>query len=415
MLVAALTNLIRAHVILSEEAALVAALWIILAWAHDAAVHSPILLVTSPEKECGKSTLLGVISFLVPSGLIMVNPTPQVLYRMIESWHPTMLVDEADSMFKDNADLRDVFNSGWTRNSGVPRCNPDTNEPEFFSTFGPKVIGIKGLKLPDTTLSRCIIIQLQRKLPQERAAEFEHLDSPEMAQLRSKAKRWSEDNLAKLRGVKPKMPGGFHNRLAANWRLIFAIADLCGVGDKARAAAVSVSDRDDEPSLAVELITDIRTIFDRLKVDRIKRDELVTRLVALEDRPWSEMPYTHKEMTAAQMRKLLKTLYVKVGDHRFDGKTARGVLRSDFESLWKRYIRPSPDIKCDAVISAENSQKKCDAGNGSITLFSTENSQNHTITPDFPPQADPTCPACDGAGCPSCLGLTEWHRLRNGH
>ena len=110
--------------------------------------------------------------------------------------------------------------------------------------------------------------------------------------------------------------------------------------------------------IPVELITDIRTIFDRLRVDRIKRDDLVTRLVALEDRPWSEMPYTHKEMTAAQMRKLLKTLYVKIREQKFDGKTARGVLRDDFEALWDRYIPASPETECNPVTFAENNQKK---------------------------------------------------------
>ena len=49
-LVQDLVTQIRAHVVLSDEAALVTALWILLAWCHEAAVHSPILLVTSPEK-----------------------------------------------------------------------------------------------------------------------------------------------------------------------------------------------------------------------------------------------------------------------------------------------------------------------------------------------------------------------------
>ena len=56
---------------------------------------------------------------------------------------PDLLVDEADDAFKSNVELRTVINSGWTRGTGVPRCNPDTLEPEVFETFGPKAIGLK--------------------------------------------------------------------------------------------------------------------------------------------------------------------------------------------------------------------------------------------------------------------------------
>ena len=174
------------------------------------------------------------------------------------------------------------------------------------------MLGIKGMKIPDTTLSRGIVIQLARKLPIEKAKDFDHTDGNELADLRGKALRWATDNLHRIHGARPSMPADFYNRLAANWRTIFAIADLCGVGEEARKAAIKVSDRDDEPSLAIELITDIRKIFDELEVERIRRDDLLGRLVKLEDRPWSEMPYTGKEMTAAQMRKLLKGMYVKI-------------------------------------------------------------------------------------------------------
>jgi hypothetical protein len=59
-----------------------------------------------------------------------------------------LIVDEADSFFKNNPELRAIINSGWTRGTGVPRCHPDTHEPEFFETFGPKAIGLKGLNIP---------------------------------------------------------------------------------------------------------------------------------------------------------------------------------------------------------------------------------------------------------------------------
>jgi hypothetical protein len=47
---------IKRHVVLDNEAALTAALWTMVSWMHAAAVHSPILMVSSPEADCGKTT-----------------------------------------------------------------------------------------------------------------------------------------------------------------------------------------------------------------------------------------------------------------------------------------------------------------------------------------------------------------------
>ena len=60
-LVGEIAQRIKRHVIMKEDSLRTAALWVIFSWAHDAAVHSPILLVSSPEAECGKTTLLGLI------------------------------------------------------------------------------------------------------------------------------------------------------------------------------------------------------------------------------------------------------------------------------------------------------------------------------------------------------------------
>src|ERR1019366_241632 len=122
-LILALARRIRSHLIMSPEAALVVALWIIFAWAHeDAARHSPILMVTSPEPDCGKTTLLNLVSFLVPRALASVSISAAALYRSIEKWRPTLIIDEADVVFVQNEDLRSAVNCGWTPGAGVVRC-----------------------------------------------------------------------------------------------------------------------------------------------------------------------------------------------------------------------------------------------------------------------------------------------------
>lgn len=328
---------LKRHVVMSEESALTASLWAIFSWSHDAAVHSPILLVSSPEAECGKSTLLGLLALMVPRGMVVVEITPAVLYRTIEKWHPTILFDEADKSFTNNPELRAVVNAGWTRGTGVPRCNPDTHEPEFFETFGPKAVGLKGLSVPDTTLSRSIIIEMQRKLPGDRADDFKYIDDAALAEMRRRLSRWANDNMEALRNATPMMPEGFANRLAANWRLLLAVAEKCGQGEAARAAALSLSRRDDEASLTVELLIDCHRVLTDRGDDRIRSEDLVAALVAMEDRPWIEMPRTQRPITQPQLSHLLKGFKLKPKVMRIGESTPRGYELAALDRALERY------------------------------------------------------------------------------
>ena len=357
-LILELTRRLRRHVVMDKESALVVALWIVFAWVHDAAVHSPLLLVRSPEAECGKSTLLGLLSFMVPRGMVYVGGTAAVIYRMIEKWHPTLIVDEADNVFKDNPDICSVINSGWTRGAGVPRCNHETNEPEFFLTFGPKAIGAIGRRLPPQTLSRSIVIEMTRKLPGDRCDEFDHTDDAHLAELRQKLARFAHDNIEKIGARRPAQPDGFANRLAANWRTMLGIAEICGTRHEAREAAEAVSRRDEEASLGVELLRDIKGVFEELRRDRVSSDQLVNKLVNMTDRPWCEMPYSSKPITQLQLAKLLKPFGVKPKTVRIAEITIKGYALEWFDRAF-RYIpigEPAENSR-HTVTNEENGQK----------------------------------------------------------
>jgi hypothetical protein len=183
-LLLSLVRRLQRHVVLSHDAAVAAALWILFAWVHaDAAVHSPILLVTSAEANSGKTTLLVLISFLTPRCLVCVEIGEATLFRGIELWQPTIIVDEADVILINNEPLRAVVNSGWTRGATVPRCIGDDKVPHAFPTFCPKALGMKGKKLPDTTLSRSITIEMKRKHGDENVEHFRAIDDAGLADL----------------------------------------------------------------------------------------------------------------------------------------------------------------------------------------------------------------------------------------
>lgn len=340
-LIAALIGCIQHHVVMRPDAALAVALWIMLTWIHEeAATHSPILMVTSPEAECGKSTLLGLIILLVPRSLASVGISPAALFRSIEKWQPTLIIDEADVAFVQNEDLRAVVNSGWTRGQGVVRCDGDDNEPRLFSTFCPKAIGLKGKKLPDTTASRAIVIELKRKLAGDNVEDFRHVDSPKLQELRQKLLRWKIDNADALANANPLLPDGFLNRVAANWHLLLAIADAAGGEwpEKAREAASTIAKvkATVDASMGVQLLSDIRAIFDG-QTDCVFSQTLIEKLTTDPEGSWAEY-YRGKPLTQKQLARLLGTYGILSETVWIGDKSRKGYKRAAFGDAWTRYL-----------------------------------------------------------------------------
>jgi putative DNA primase/helicase len=356
----AITERIRSHVAMTSDQATAVALWIMMTWVHEkAAVHSSILLITSAEANSGKTTLLGLVNYLARSALMSVGISPGVLYRSVEKWLPTLIVDEADDVFVSNEDLRAIFNSGWTRGQGVLRCEGDDHEPRLFPTFCPKAIGLKGRKLPDTTLSRAIIIELKRRREDEAGEDFDHIDDYGLGKLRRLCARWAADNAADLAVVSPEIPDGFHNRVRSNWKLLLAIAEQAGCKKEAKtAAAVIESVRTSfEPSIGTQLLADIQAILTECHC--IRSVDLVAELVADPDKPWAEFN-RGKPISQRQLAKLLKGFSVFPKTVHPPGVPhGKGYNAEQFSDVFGRYLTPLPVISaidpCNGANSLESS------------------------------------------------------------
>ena len=335
---------LRRHIVCTHDDALAIALWIMLAWVHDeVATHSPILDVTSAEPESGKSTTLGLISFLAPRCLPSVDISEAALFRSIELWAPSFAIDEFDTVLAsdEKAALRSIINSGHTRGQGVVRCVEPDFRPQHFKTFCPKAIGMVGRKLPPSTLSRCIIVELRRRKKDERIEKFEHKDDNELANLRSRLLRWSIDNVEALRPAKPSMPENFDNRRADNWRIQLAIADLAGGewGDQARLAATGFECASDTRTAGGRLLAALKLIFDQIEEgqEAIRSQELVETLTADASSEWAEWRFG-KAISQRQIANLLKPFGIYPEQVRIGTHQVRGYVRSRFADAWQRYL-----------------------------------------------------------------------------
>jgi len=327
------------HVAMPRHLAYVVTLWIGQSWIHEQATYSPIMFVTSAERDSGKSTLMGVIGFIVWRSLLSVGISAAALYRSIERWHPTFVIDEADDAFVDNLDLRQVINSGWTRGQGVVRCDPDTNEPRKFSTFCPKVIAGKGTKAPDTIISRAILITQKRRTRDESIAHFSHVDDDGFIRLRSQLARWAADNGEMLGLARPAMPDGFMNRTASNWQLLFAIADSLGeeAGRRARAAAQQIVGVTDLTSAGVGLLRDLKAMFDRSTLDYLTSKAIIADLEGDKEKQWAEWS-RGKPITEKGVAGLLHAYGITSKSVGPKGAQAKGYRKSEFADAWDRYL-----------------------------------------------------------------------------
>ncbi|MCL5272698.1 MAG: hypothetical protein M1486_05275, partial [Gammaproteobacteria bacterium] len=130
---------IRRFIICQPETVIAATLWAAMTWFIDAIQVAPLAVITAPEKRCGKSQLLFLLSRLVNRPLAASNITPSALFRSIDAWQPTLLIDEADTFMRENEELRGLINCGHTRDSAfIIRTVGDEHTPKRFMLWGAK-------------------------------------------------------------------------------------------------------------------------------------------------------------------------------------------------------------------------------------------------------------------------------------
>lgn len=306
----------------------------------DCVSTAPILALRSPEKRCGKTTVLSWLGRFVHRAILASNMTSATVFRVIEGWRPTLLIDEADTFIANSDELRGVLNSGHTHDTAwVVRNVGENHEPRRFSTWGAKAIALIG-NLPGTLEDRSITIQMRRKLTGEKVEKLRHADKEQIKSLRRRCLRFANDRSAAVRASCPHVPETLNDRAADNWEPLLAIADLAG-GDWAErarlAAEVLAREQHADDSLRVALLTDIRQVFAKKRTDRIATDDLLKALVNMKERPWAEFKHG-RSLTASQLANLLRQFSIQSRTIRIGQKTPKGYSLDRFADAFARYL-----------------------------------------------------------------------------
>ena len=348
---------LREHVVLDSGGVLAVALYTMLTYTVSDLQLCPMLLLKSAVKRSGKTTLLGLLLRMSFRALSVSSISSAALYRVVDSLQPTLLLDEVDATLTQKTDtaeaLRGLLNAGNDRTSSrVLRCVGEDREVVSFEAFGAKVLAGIG-HIPDTMEDRSIVVELRRKLENEKIRRFSVLDDQgEFKEIRRKLLRWAGDHGRAVGKARPLIPSGLNDRASDNWAALLAIADMAG-GEwplRARASALELSGagRDEEQDVRFELLKDIRAVFGAEGTDckAIATSVLIDRLCELEESPWSTF-YRGERINPRGLGRMLKAFGIvsanlKIGRDGETGKdtVAKGYKRESFSDAWMRYLPP---------------------------------------------------------------------------
>jgi hypothetical protein len=336
----------------SDDAHVAHTLWIAHAHAMEAWYSTPRIAFLSPEPGSGKTRALEVSEILVPNPVEAVNVTPAYLFRKVgaEEGPPTILYDEIDTVFgpkaKDNEEIRGLLNAGHRRGAVAGRCvvRGKTVETEEIPAYC--AVALAGLGwLPDTLMSRSIVIRMRRRAPSETVEPYRRRDEiDEGHELRGRLAAWAAAKGKILYAARPALPPGIEDRNADVWEALFAIADAAG-GDwpkKAREAAVALvaASREQEPSLNVRLLADLRTAFGE-KTEALFTKTILDALHAMDEAPWKDL--NGKGLDSRGLALRLRQYGIGRKQVREGNLTNKGYARADLADAWMRYLPPAAE------------------------------------------------------------------------
>ncbi|WP_406867596.1 DUF3631 domain-containing protein [Paraburkholderia fungorum] len=336
------------------------ALWIVASWLSDhlALDAFPLLLITAPDKGCGKTVYLELVGELVRKPVFGGNITGAALFRVIdERKGPTVLIDEWDSLGEQaKAMMTNLVNNGYRRKSAwtyrvASKDGAASKGLDRYRIWGPKVIC--GIGRPAATIvSRAHITKLERK-------PSNHTLEPVGASYRGRVGVLNR----KLARVVTDYHDGFGeaveqarrtdlvgNRGGDNWLPLRAVGILAGqrwteIADKL--AVMFSSQIDEDPSVGGELLRDIGIALTETGKTQITSAALIQALSGDSEKRWANYNGYGRAITDRQIAKLLRPYGVRSkavtpGDRR------RGYRLEDLQPAIEAYAargdEPEPDL-----------------------------------------------------------------------
>jgi len=342
----------------SDAARVAVTLWTAHAHVVESFDSTPRLALLSPEPGSGKTRTLEVLELLCPAPLSCLSASSAAVFRSLAVQPRVLLFDEVDTIFTrrggdDGAeDLRALINAGHRKGATIPRCVGPTHAVAEFPVYGAAALAGLG-DLPDTVMSRSLIVRMRRRAPDEHVEPFRRrLHAIEGTDLREALAAWTGHVEGDLAGAWPDMPDGIVDRPADVWEPLLAVADAAGGRwpQRARAACVELCKvaESREASLGVKLLADLREIWGQ--ADALPTETILDQLHKLDESPWNDLH--GKPIDARGLARRLRTYGAHSVDVRLSAKSVlKGYRRADLWDAWSRYL-PPPGKSATSATSA---------------------------------------------------------------
>ena len=316
----------------------------------------------------GKTRALEVTMPLVCRLVSTVNPSANYLFRKAgdPEGPPTVLFDEIDTFFgpkaREHEDLRGFINSGHRKGATYGRCRVVGNSVVTEDSPVYAAVMMAGIGwLPDTILSRSVIIRMQKRLESEKVTQFRARTSiPEGEKIGVQLAAWAISVFDDAVTARPEMPEGVEDRAADVWEPLLTVADLAG-GEwpkLAREAAVAFVKADNQtpPSTKLRLLRDLRQVFwENLRTVAETRpkglltETILNALHQPEDSPWRTInkaanggrePFDWNELSRHMFDFGVEPTHLR--PYPGDDTQRRGYPLAPLATAWRRYLPPLP-------------------------------------------------------------------------
>lgn len=337
-------DFISDYVILPPGAAVALSLWLLASYCMGVWSLFPKILISSPDKRCGKSTLLEIMEVFAYRALMASNISSSAIFRCIQLFTPTLILDEADTFMKNNPEMNGILNAGHKRRMAFTIRNETVDGgyvPTKFDVWCPQIIAGIG-RQQGTLHDRSIGIDMKRKIDSETVIKLPHNAYEQGEVIRRKCLKWAAVNKAALLSTKVNVPACGNDRTQDNWGPLFTVAEVVGGKwpKKVRKAyiALNAAAMNAPSSLGEELLKDVRTVFRSQAGDKMHSITLVEELVAMEDRPWADMG-NGTSLNQNNLARMLKAYDCHTCDVRLGKSVKKGYEAKPLDDAFTRYLK----------------------------------------------------------------------------
>jgi hypothetical protein len=229
--------------------------------------------------------------------------------------------------------------------------------------------------LPDTILSRSIVIRMRRRHMGEVVEPFRpRIHSPEGKRIHGLIAQWAACTSF---NSWPEMPPQLQDRDADLLEPLLAVADAVG-GEwpaRARVAAVTLvtESKEGEPSLGIRLLADLKLTFG--DAVSMTSKSLLLALTSLEEAPWRDL--RGKPLDERGLANRLRAYGIKSTTIRTEAGVAKGYKRAEFSDAWSRYLP-----QADKVVTSVTTVTTPDLSGNAVTHVTHPIKAERDINPD---------------------------------